>query len=227
MKKILLPLLAFLGTFLSEQLQAQDWPDLNRFQKENESLASPGADTQRVVFMGNSITIGWKQADPELFEHYPFVNRGISGQTTPQMLIRFRQDVVDLLPKAVVILAGTNDIAENTGPATLEMILDNLKSMAEIANANGIKVILCSVLPAFEYPWRPGLDPANKIPALNAMIQDYAKAEGHHYLDYFSTMTDGKNGLMEAYTYDGVHPDKEGYAVMRPMVLEAIKDVLK
>ena len=129
---------------------------------------------------------------PEFFEGKPYVNRGISGQTTPQMLVRFRQDVIDLKPKVVVILAGTNDIAGNTGPSTLQMIADNIMSMAELAEANGIKVVLCSVLPAYDYPWRKGLMPNEKIPALNTMIKSYVNSKGLVYLDYFSAMTDGK-----------------------------------
>lgn len=149
---------------------AQDWPNFKEFKEANIELSSLKNDEKRVVFMGNSITIGWLQTNPSFFEGKPYVNRGISGQTTPQMLVRFRADVIDIQASAVVILAGTNDIAGNTGPSTLEMILDNIKSMTEIAQANGVKVILCSVLPAYDYPWRPGLEPNIKIPKLNAMI---------------------------------------------------------
>jgi lysophospholipase L1-like esterase len=184
--------------------------------KENE---------KRIVFMGNSITIGWLQTHPEFFKNSSYVNRGIGGQTTPQMLVRFRTDVVDLDPAAVVILAGTNDIAGNTGPSTLEMILDNLKSMTEIAQANGIEVLLCSVLPAFDYPWRPGLEPNIKIPKLNTMIKEYASKSGAYYLDYFSALDDGNNGLIEAYTYDGVHLTLEGYQVLEPLLENALKEV--
>ncbi|MGB5377007.1 GDSL-type esterase/lipase family protein, partial [Muriicola sp.] len=131
------------------------------------------SSTERVVFFGNSITIGWLTTMPSFFEDRPFINRGISGQTTPQMLVRFRQDVLDLHPKVVIILAGTNDIAGNTGPMTLDEILGNIKSMSELAKTNNIEVILCSVLPASDYPWRPGLEPDKKIPALNSMIKEY------------------------------------------------------
>lgn len=208
------------------QKKEQDWPNLNEFQADNKELPTPSAKEERIVFMGNSITIGWKIARPTFFSNPAYVNRGISGQTTPQMLVRFRADVVDLNPKVVVILAGTNDIAGNTGPSSLEMIMDNFKSMSEIAVANGIKVVLCSVLPAFDYPWRPGLDPANKIPALNAMIKDYADKNDFIYLDYFSAMDDGNNGLLEDLTYDGVHPNEAGYKVMEPLVLEVIAKAL-
>ena len=176
--------------------------------------------------MGNSITIGWSHHQPEFFEGKPYVNRGISGQTTPQMLVRFRQDVIDLNPKVVVILAGTNDIAGNTGPSSLEMIADNLMSMAELAEANDIKVVLCSVLPAFDYPWRKGLKPNEKIPALNNMIEEYARRKGFVYLDYFSAMTDGNNGLRQDLGSDGVHPNKKGYELMAPLAEKAIANAL-
>src|SRR5665811_2601203 len=160
-------LVFLIGIGLVEGIYGQDWPNLKEFQEANQELGAPAADEDRVVFMGNSITIGWLNNRPEFFEGQPYVNRGISGQTTPQMLIRFRQDVVDLKPKVVVILAGTNDIAGNTGPSTLEMIEDNIASMAVLAKAEKIKVILCSVLPVYDYPWAPGLQPAEKIATLN------------------------------------------------------------
>ncbi|MGB3152042.1 MAG: SGNH/GDSL hydrolase family protein, partial [Maribacter sp.] len=156
----------------------------------------------------------------------PYINRGISGQTTPQMLLRFRQDVIDLKPEIVVILAGTNDIAGNTGPSTLEMISDNIKGMAELAHANGIKVILSSTLPAYDYPWKPGMEPADKIIALNKMIKTYAEANNHIYLDYFSAMVDDRNGLPKKYAEDEVHPTTEGYKVMEPLVEQAISKAL-
>lgn len=227
MKKLfLLGVGTFIVTF-STQIKAQDWANFKEFDAANAALTAPTATEQRVVFMGNSITIGWEMARASFFNNPTFINRGISGQTTPQMLVRFRADVVALQPKVVVILAGTNDIAGNTGPSTLEMIMDNIKSMSEIAAANGIKVVLSSVLPAFDYPWRPDLDPANKIPALNQMIKVYAKNQGHVYLDYFSAMDDGNNGLLEALTYDGVHPNEAGYKVMEPLVLAAIEKALQ
>jgi lysophospholipase L1-like esterase len=210
-----------------QQTTAQDWADLNRFKEANSQLTAPVENENRVVFMGNSITIGWLNARPSFFKGKPYVNRGISGQTTPQMLIRFRQDVIDLQPKVVVILAGTNDIAGNTGPSSLEMIVDNIKGMAELAAANDIKVILSSTLPAYDYPWRPGLKPNEKIPVLNNMIKEYAETNNHIYLDYFSTMADERNGLPKKYAEDEVHPTIEGYKVMEPMVEAAIKSVLK
>jgi lysophospholipase L1-like esterase len=212
---------------MTETILAQDWANLNRFKDENKNVDLPSPYENRIVFMGNSITQGWIEQRPQFFADKPIINRGISGQTTPQMLIRFRQDVVDLKPKVVVILAGTNDIAGNTGPSTLEMILDNLKSMTEIAKANKIKVILSSVLPAFDYPWRPGLIPNEKIPTLNKMIKEYTNQNDVIYLDYFSSLADERNGLPLKYSDDGVHPNAEGYKVMEPLVEEAIEEAFK
>lgn len=228
MKNLKSTIISFLVVLaFAADIQAQDWPNLKEFQEANQKLNAPVANDNRVVFMGNSITIGWINKRPEFFEGKPYVNRGISGQTTPQMLIRFRQDVVDLKPQVVVILAGTNDIAGNTGPSSLEMIADNIKSMAEIAHANGIKVVLSSTLPAFDYPWKPGLEPAPKIIELNKMIKAYAEEKGHIYLDYFSAMVDGRNGLPKKYAEDEVHPTVEGYKVMEPLVEKAIAEALK
>ncbi|WP_430966358.1 SGNH/GDSL hydrolase family protein [Spongiimicrobium sp. 2-473A-2-J] len=215
-------LLGFMGI-----ATAQDWPDLEHFKEENTKIGLPAEGEDRVVFMGNSITIGWLAHDPDFFKGKSYVNRGIGGQTTPQMLLRFQQDVIALRPKVVVILAGTNDIAGNTGPTTVPAIMDNLKSMAQLARANQIKVILCSVLPAFDYPWRTGKEPNIKIPALNELIRQYAKQNNLIYLDYFSAMEDGNNGLKDSYTYDGVHPDKNGYKVMGPLAEEAIAKALE
>jgi len=209
-----------------EEVNAQDWANLDRFKKENEQLAAPVKGEKRVVFMGNSITEGWSKMMPEFFDGKPYVNRGIGGQTTPQMLVRFRPDVINLKPAAVVILAGTNDIAGNTGPSTIEMIADNIMSMADLAQANGIKVILCSVLPVFDYPWKPGLEPADKIVQLNSIIKDYASKHNLVYLDYFSAMVDGRNGLKPELGSDGVHPNIAGYKVMAPLATEAIKIAL-
>jgi lysophospholipase L1-like esterase len=176
--------------------------------------------------MGNSITEGWINTCPEFFAGKSYVNRGISGQTTPQMLVRFRPDVINLKPAVVVILAGTNDIAGNTGPSTLEMIMDNLISMAELAKANQIKVVLSSVLPVFDYPWKPGLQPAEKIIALNVMIKNYAEKNGFVYLDYFSATVDERKGLKKELSGDGVHPNEAGYKIMAPLAEAAIKKAL-
>jgi lysophospholipase L1-like esterase len=226
MSILLKPFLLLTVIFMMNSLNAQDWPNFKEFQEANARLPQVKQNEKRVVFMGNSITIGWLQTHPDFFKNKPYVNRGISGQTTPQMLVRFRADVVDLDAAAVVLLAGTNDIAGNTGPVTLEMILDNIKSMTEIAQANDIKVILCSVLPAFDYPWRPGLAPNVKIPKLNKMIKRYAEESGAYYLDYFTALEDGNNGMIKEYTTDGVHLTLEGYQVMEPLVENALQKVL-
>jgi len=213
--------------FCMQQLNAQDWPNLARFRAENEKLGVPSKDEKRVVFLGNSITEGWINIRPDFFKSRSYINRGISGQTTPQMLLRFRQDVIKLQPAVVVILAGTNDIAGNTGPSTLEMIEDNLASMAELARAHNIKVVLSSVLPAFDYPWRRGLQPAEKIVTLNAWLKDYCQKNEFVYLDYFPAMADERNGLKSEYSEDGVHPNQKGYEVMEPLAEAAIQKALK
>ena len=179
--------------------------------------------------MGNSITEGWVGLRPEYFKDKDYINRGISGQTTPQMLLRFRQDVIDLNPKVVVILAGTNDIAGNTGYTSLGTITGNIKSMAEIADANGIKVIISSIIPAIEYLWKPGLEPAPKIISINKVLKMYAEQNSFIYLDYFSAMVDDKGGLkVPDYTAENdlVHPNKEGYLVMEILAEKAIKKAL-
>ena len=204
-----------------------DWADLARYRADNTALGAPKPGEQRVVFMGNSITEGWAKHFATMFPGKPYVGRGISGQTTPQMLVRFRQDVVALRPAVVVILAGTNDIAGNTGPSTLEMIEDNLASMTEIAQANGIAVVLSSVLPVYDYRWRPGLEPAPKIVALNAWMKDYAAKRGAVYLDYHSAMADDRQGLKPELGGDGVHPNEAGYRIMAPLAERAIAEALR
>jgi lysophospholipase L1-like esterase len=204
-----------------------DWANLDRFREDNLRLGEPSPNEARVVFMGNSITEGWKDLCPEFFSGRPYINRGISGQTTPQMLVRFRPDVINLKPKVVVILAGTNDIAGNTGPSTLEMIEDNIESMVDLAETNGIKVVICSVLPAIDYWWNPGVEPAEKIVALNGWLRKYAASKKITYVDFYSNMADNKNGLKSDYSEDGVHPNKKGYQVMEPLIDEAIARALK
>ena len=204
-----------------------DWADLARYRDANAQLGPPRPGEQRVVFMGNSITDAWAQYFDSTFPGKPYVGRGISGQTTPQMLVRFRQDVIALKPRVVVILAGTNDIAGNTGPSTLEMIEDNLASMTELAQANGIKVVLSSVLPVFDYPWAQGLEPAPKIVALNAWIRGYAMAHGAIYLDYYRAVSDERGGMRSDLSTDGVHPNEAGYRVMAPLAEQAIERALK
>jgi lysophospholipase L1-like esterase len=213
-------------TTVTMMAEAQDWANLNRFREDNAKLAAPRTCDDRVVFLGNSITQGWIDRVPEFFAERHYINRGIGGQTTPQMLIRFRQDVIHLRPKVVVILAGINDIAGNTGPSTLEMIEDNLHSMTELAQANGIEVVLCSVLPAYDFPWRPGQEPAEKVVELNRRIEAYASTKGAVYCDYFTAMADERNGLPEELSGDGVHPNEAGYAIMAPLVEKAIARAL-
>lgn len=203
-----------------------DWANLTRYRDANATLGAPAKDEKRVVFIGNSITEGWARYFPAMFPGKPYINRGIGGQTTPQILIRFRQDVIALDPKVVVILAGINDIAGNTGPSTLEMIEDNLASMTELAQSNGIRVVLSSVLPAIDFPWRPGLEPAPKVVALNKWIRDYAAGRGAFYLDYHSAMTDANGGMRSGLASDGVHPTEAGYRVMAPLAEQAIAKAL-
>lgn len=221
------PQQAMQGRKEREEKFHRDWPDLERYREENRRLGPPKPGENRIVFMGNSITAGWIRLHPAFFEGKPYINRGIGGQTTPQMLLRFKQDVIDLKPKVVVILAGINDIAGNTGPATQEQIMDNLSGMALLAKAHGVKVILSSVLPAFDFPWRPGLEPAGKVIALNSRIKAFAKEHGLYYLDYYSALVDSRNGMKKEYSTDEVHPTLAGYEIMEPLVEEAIQTVLR
>ncbi|HMC62826.1 MAG TPA: SGNH/GDSL hydrolase family protein [Candidatus Solibacter sp.] len=222
----------------------QDWPLLGRYRDANSQLA-PAAGNQtgnpagnqagnqaagedRVVFMGDSITDGWGRRYGKFFPGKPYVNRGISGQTTPQMLIRFRPDAIALKPKAVVILAGTNDIAGNTGPMTLEAIEDNLMSMAELAAAHGIRVVMSSVMPVCDYIGNQTTRrPPERIKALNAWMKDYAGRHGAVYLDYYSAMLDDAGMFKKELTYDGLHPNDAGYEVMVPLAEKAIAEALK
>ena len=201
--------------------QLMDWAQLGRYRAAN--LALPAEAAGRVVFYGDSITDAWGSNGGSFFPGKPYVNRGISGQTTPQMLVRFRQDVVDLHPEAVVILAGTNDIAGTTGPSTPEMIEDNFKSMAEIAKVNGIRVILASVTPVAKYPWRPEVaDVPAKIAVVNAWLKDYCGREKLTYLDYWTAMAGPDGGMKPGISLDGVHPNGAGYAIMGPLAEAAI-----
>jgi lysophospholipase L1-like esterase len=202
-----------------------DWPWLGKFAEANSILPAPAASESRVVFMGDSITEGWKLA--ESFPGKPYINRGISGQTAPQMVLRFRQDVIDLKPKAVVILAGTNDIAGNTGAETPEQIEGFLADMSNLAHANGIRVILTSILPVYDYPWTPGIAPAKKIIAINAWIKKYAAEHNDIYVDYHSVMKDERDGLPKTLAGDGVHPNPAGYAIMAKLVETAIEQAVK
>ena len=211
-----------------------DWAFLAKYRDADQQLPPPAAGETRVVFMGDSITEGWGQkgtaSSPdrgEFFAGKPYINRGISGQTTPQMLVRFRQDVIDLKPKVVVLLAGTNDIAENTGKITLREIGGNIASMSELALANGIHVVLCSVLPASEFRWHAGLEPAPKIRALNTWIKEYAAKNAFVYVDYYASMANNDGGLKTELSPDGVHPNKAGYEIMAPLAETGIAEALK
>jgi len=209
------------------QQRLSDWPQLAYYRGQNAALPPPREGEARVVFYGDSITEGWGRTGSETF--FPgkgYLNRGISGQTTAQMLLRFRQDVIALRPALVVILAGTNDIAGNTGPASQAMIEDNLHSMAELAQAHGIKVVLSSVLPVSAYPWRPGLQPAASVRALNAALKRYADHQRLVYLDYHAALGNADGGLDKALADDGVHPTPAGYAKMAPLADAAVAAAL-
>lgn len=250
MKNPLLPLL-LAGSLLASPLRAQqtpapaplptpapaaapdplrtDWAGLAHYAAANQLLPTPRAGTPRVVLLGNSITEGWLRLDPAFFAGgpYEYVNRGISGQTSPQTLLRFRPDVLDLRPAVVVILVGTNDVAENTGPYQPAATLGNLMSMAELARAHGVRVVLCSVLPAYAFPWRAVADPAAKIGALNAQIKTYAQQQHFGYLDYHAAMADARQGLPPTLATDGVHPTLAGYRLMEPLLQQAVAEALK
>jgi lysophospholipase L1-like esterase len=217
------------------ETRLKDWPQLARYNDANTKVALPAKNEARVVFMGDSITDSWD--DPKFggfFPGKPYIDRGISGQTTPQMLIRFRADVIDLHPKVVVILAGTNDLAGNTGPMTLEAIEDNLTSMAELAKANSIKVVFASILPISDYEQRDGKPitrstqrPPEKIRALNDWMRSNAAEKKLIYLDYYSAMIDDKGFLKDELSEDGLHPNAKGYAIMAPLAEAAIAKALK
>lgn len=207
-------------------LYSQDWSNLKRYQPDNDTLLSRPAPRDRVVFMGNSITDMWIRSSPSFFTDNQYVDRGISGQTSPQMLLRFRADVIQLKPAAVVIECGTNDIAGNTGPSTLKMIEDNIQSMCELAVANKIRVILGSVLPANKFGWAPLVQPADSIIELNKWISLYARQHHFGYVDYYSSLVDENKGMKAGYSGDGVHPNKEGYTVMENLVQPVVKRMI-
>ena len=226
---------AALKSLLANDARLRDWAQLGRYRDQNRTLGQPAAGEPRVVFMGDSITDAWPQERFGDFftKNKSYVGRGISGQTTPQMLIRFRPDVIDLQPKAVVILAGTNDIAGNTGPMSNEDIQNNMMSMAELAKAHNIKVILSSILPTGNYHVGPSgvpqtqTRPMDRIRAINDWMKKYAASEGHIYLDYFSAMLDQSGMLRTELSADDLHPNAQGYAIMAPLAEAAIKQALK
>jgi lysophospholipase L1-like esterase len=224
-----------LTALMRNDVRLRDWPNVARYREANRSLKAPGAGESRVVFMGDSITDGWQQPRyGGFFPGKPYVDRGISGQTTPQMLLRFRPDVIDLSPKVVVILAGTNDIAGNTGPMTNEEIQGNLASMSELAHAHNIRVVLASVTPVSNYHVASPASvpqttarPMARIRTLNEWIKSYAASHGDVYLDYFSAMTDASGLLRTELSEDDLHPNAKGYAVMAPLAEAAIAPALK
>jgi lysophospholipase L1-like esterase len=201
----------------------QDFGGLCRYQADNTSL--PKASSHRVVYFGDSITELWAARDPGLFTN-DTLDRGISGQTTSQMLLRFRADVIDLKPKAVHILAGTNDVAGNTGPTTLQAIKNNIMAMVEMAQTHHIGVVLGSILPAGKFGWRPSIAPVEPIRALNEWLKVYAAERKVFYADYYDAMKDDQSALKGNLADDGVHPNAEGYALMRPIAQKAIAQAL-
>jgi lysophospholipase L1-like esterase len=223
-----------LQAVVRNDMRLQDWPNLGRYREANRTVGAPTTGVARVVFMGDSITDSWQQPKfGGFFPGKPYVDRGISGQTTPQMLLRFRPDVIALGAKVVVILAGTNDIANNTGPMTDEVIEGNLASMAELAKANGVRVVFSSILPVSESHTKPGelpqttRRPMSRINALNAWLKKYAAANGHTYLDYFTPMADANGLLRPELSEDDLHPNAAGYAIMAPLAEAAIQTALK
>jgi lysophospholipase L1-like esterase len=210
------------------QAKLADWPQLARYKADNAALGVAAQGEQRVVFFGDSLTDSWgrREETGRFFPGKPYVNRGISGQTTAQMVVRFRQDVINLHPAAVLILAGTNDVAGNTGPMTPEMTEDNFKSMVDLAKANGIRVIVASITPTADYPWRRGLAPGPKIKALNDWLQGYCINHSVTYVDYYTAMVGPDGGMKPGISFDGVHPNAQGYAIMAPLAQAAIDKAL-
>lgn len=207
-----------------EERLHSDWPYLARYRDQNRELKASGSRID-AVFLGDSITEGWLQKAPAFFSAGR-ICRGISGQTTPQLLLRFRQDVIDLRPRAVHIMAGTNDIAGNTGPSTLEMIQDNLLGMTEIALANRVQLIFASIPPASDFPWRPGVDTITPIGAMNAWLKGHAARTRATYADYFAVLSDGQGAMRDGLAFDHVHPTEAGYAAMRPVAEAALRRAL-
>ena len=217
MRKVCVFIIGILVPMLA--VAQNDWANYNRYAEANAQVT----EAPKAVLMGDSITDGWPSADPEFFSDNNFVGRGISGQVTSQMLLRFRQDVIDLHPKYVVILAGTNDIAENSGKIDMEKTFGNIVSMCDLAKANGIKPIICAVIPAASFRWHPHVTgAAEKIVQLNQMLKAYAKENKIKYVDYHSAMKDERGGLPESLAKDGVHPTREGYDIMKNLLLKAL-----
>ena len=228
MNRIVLAIVACLlvATALQAE-QARDWAQFNRYAQENDSLRRANA-VVKVVFLGNSITQGWREKRPEFFDEHGFVGRGINGQTSSEMLVRMRQDVIDLHPQVVVILTGTNDIAQNNGYISLEHILGNIISMCELAHANHIQPVLCSLLPARRFYWTDRIpDAPVLIEKMNAMIREYAQANGIPFVDYWSKMAAEDGGLLPGLSDDDVHPTPAGYQIMEPLILQTLESLVK
>ena len=221
--------------FISNSIMAQkkindswiDWANFKKYEADNNKVEPPIKNETRVVFMGNSIFEGWIRLRPEFFSGKPYFDRGISGQTTPQMLLRMYDDVIALQPDIMVLKAGINDIAENNASYNPDHTLDNIKAMAQLARFNKIKVILCSVLPASDFTWRRAAHPGDKVIALNEAIKKFATENKFYYLDLYSAVVDDNKGMRKEYASDGVHPTVEGYKVMEPLLEEAIRKVRK
>lgn len=231
MKKIYFVLLLMAGLAVNAQQKINenwaDWANFKKYADQNKSVPQKIKGERRVVFLGNSIFEGWLRSRPEFFAGKPYYDRGISGQTTPQMLLRFYDDVLALNPDVLVLKCGINDIAQNTGPYDPVKTINNIKAIAQLARVNKIKVVLCSVLPANDFKWRPGLEPADKVIALNAEIKKFANEQDYFYLDLYSSVVDENKGMRKEYASDGVHPTVEGYKVIEPLVEEAIRIVKK
>lgn len=231
MKKISLLVLLMTSLFVNAQQKINenwaDWANFKKYADQNKSVPPKIKGERRVVFLGNSIFEGWLKSRPEFFAGKPYYDRGISGQTTPQMLLRFYDDVLALNPDVLVLKCGINDIAQNTGPYDPVKTINNIKAIAQLARINKIKVILCSVLPANDFKWRPGLEPADKVIALNAAIKQFAEDQDYFYLDLYSSVVDENKGMKKEYASDGVHPTVEGYKVIEPLVEDAIRKVKK
>lgn len=223
MKKIYLTLLALVLAATAAAERPRDWAQYGRYAADNAAVTQP----VEVVFMGNSITDNWIRADPEFFSRNGFLDRGISGQTTVEMLARFRSDVIDLEPEAVVILAGINDIAQNQGPIALERVFGNIVSMCELARYNRIRVVLCSVLPCDRCSWRPEVEPAPQVRKLNEMLRAYAAKEKIVFVDYHAALANDAGGLDAKLSADGCHPTLYGYTLMEPLVVQGINRTLR
>lgn len=217
---------ALAGTTAQAQAPAQDWPNLAAYRAANAALGAPAAGEARVVFMGDSITEFWDKPRQGFFKNPHYINRGISGQTSSQMLLRFRQDVLALSPRVVVILAGTNDIAGNTGPIAVEAIAGNIQSMVELARFHGLRVVLGAVLPAASFYWRPEILPAEDVRRLNSLLAGIAAASDARFVDYHAALADAQHGLAKLHSGDGVHPNEAGYRVMADLLEPAIRAAL-